>query len=355
MTVKEFHMTDPVALTSVELCAGAGGQALGLEQAGFSHVAAIENDKWACETLRANRDHPGVPADHRWGVQERDLHDVDGLDFDGVDLIAGGVPCPPFSIAGKQLGADDERDLFPKALDIVARARPRAVMLENVRGLSQPRFATYRAQIIDRLRDMGYESDWKLLNSSDYGVPQLRPRFILVAFRGSKLKNFKWPDPKPVTTTVGASIAHLMGANGWEGVEAWSQKANGIAPTLVGGSKKHGGPDLGPTRSKQAWAKLGVKASSIAETAPSADFPHDDPPRLTVQMGAVLQGFPEDWKFSGGKTAAWRQVGNAFPPPVARAVGLNIAAVLTTQERDDKPTEGHRLAQARDIRVPVVQ
>lgn len=321
-------MEGPSPLTSLELCAGAGGQALGLEQAGFSHLAAIENDKWACATLRANRDRGGVPENERWNVQERDLHDVDGAEFEGVDLVAGGVPCPPFSVAGKQLGADDERDLFPKAIEIVTRARPKAVMLENVRGLSQPRFAAYRAQVMEQLEELGYKSEWRLLNSSNYGVPQLRPRFILVAMRPSYMKNFSWPDPLPNTITVGEAIGHLMGANGWAGAEAWAKTANAVAPTLVGGSKKHGGPDLGPTRSKQAWAKLGVKASSIAENAPAAGDPMDEAPRLTVKMGAVLQGFPEEWDFVGGKTAAWRQVGNAFPPPVAKAVGSKIAAAL---------------------------
>ncbi|MEX5275335.1 DNA cytosine methyltransferase [Kocuria sp. CPCC 205235] len=321
-------MTRSAQFTSVELCAGAGGQALGLEQAGFRHLAAIENDKWACASLRANRDYSGLAEELRWPVQERDLHDVDGSDFDGVDLVAGGVPCPPFSVAGRQLGAEDERDLFPKALEIVERARPRAVMLENVRGLSQPRFANYRAQVIQHLESMGYQSEWKLLNSSDYGVPQLRPRFVLVALGEQEMRHFEWPSQVPTDLTVGDALYSLMAANGWAGVDEWKKQANKIAPTLVGGSKKHGGPDLGPTRSKQAWAKLGVKASSIAEDAPSQDFPGDEMPRLTVQMGAVLQGFPENWKFLGGKTAAWRQVGNAFPPPVARAIGQQISKAL---------------------------
>jgi DNA (cytosine-5)-methyltransferase 1 len=111
-------------LTCLEICAGAGGQSLGLEQAGFSHVAAVEIDPDACETLRLNR-----PA---WKVDQGDVHHFDGAPFRGVDLLAGGVPCPPFSIAGKQLGADDERDLFPQALRLVQECEPAAVMLENV-------------------------------------------------------------------------------------------------------------------------------------------------------------------------------------------------------------------------------
>ena len=125
-----------------------------------------------------------------------------------------------------------------------------------------------------------------------------------------------------------------MAANGWPGAKKWAENAQDIGPTLVGGSKKHGGPDVGPTRAREAWAKLGIKGSSIAEDAPGHDFPIDpaiEMPRLTVKMGGVLQGFPEDWKWQGGKTAAWKQVGNAFPPPVAAAVGRSITAALNKQ------------------------
>lgn len=317
-------------LVSLEICAGAGGQALGLEQAGFRHVGAVENDEHACQTLRINRDHDGLAPEHRWNVMEMDVHDLDGRDYQGIDLFAGGVPCPPFSIAGKQLGADDERDLFPKALEIVADARPRAVLLENVRGLSQPRFASYRKQILDRLNELGYYTEWHLIHAAEHGVAQLRPRFVLVAVEKKYEKGFVWPEANPNPPTVGEVLRDQMASNGWPGADAWAQRADGIGPTLVGGSKKHGGPDVGPTRAREGWAKLGVKGSSIAEEAPAPDFPLDEMPRLTVKMGALIQGFPPEWEFYGRKTAAWRQVGNAFPPPVARALGLSIKNAILT-------------------------
>jgi DNA (cytosine-5)-methyltransferase 1 len=117
-----------------------------------------------------------------------------------------------------------------------------------------------------------------------------------------------------------------MSKNGWEGSIKWAEGANGIAPTIVGGSKKHGGPDLGPTRTKQSWDKLGVDGRGIADTPPSAGFAGK--PRLTVQMTSLIQGFPPEWEFAGRKTAAYKQVGNAFPPPVARAIGLSIKAAI---------------------------
>jgi len=307
-------------LTSLEICAGAGGQALGLEQAGFTHEAVVEIDPDACETLRYNRD---------WKVIEGDVANVDGRAYTRIDLVAGGVPCPPFSIAGKQLGRDDERDLFPQALRLVEEIRPRAVLLENVRGLGTRRFEGYRAQVLGRLHDLGYETWWDLVHASDHGVPQLRPRFVLVAIKSAWARAFCWPEPLPAPPpTVGATLRDLMGSRGWPGAEAWARGAAGIAPTIVGGSKKHGGPDLGPTRARAAWREMGVDGLGIADDVPGPDFPVARPPKLTVGMVARLQGFPDDWRITGRKTAAYRQVGNAFPPPVARAMGTAIAAAL---------------------------
>ncbi len=310
-------------LTSVEICAGAGGQALGLEQAGFAHQAVVEIDASACETLRINRG-----AD--WKIVEDDVRNLDGRGYAGIDLLAGGVPCPPFSIAGRQLGADDDRDLFPQALRMIEAAGPRAVLLENVRGLAAARFDGYRGQVLGRLARLGYRAWWQLIQASDHGVPQLRPRFVLVAIREPWAGRFTWPEPSPAPPpTVGAVLADLMAAGGWPGAAPWRDRAGQIAPTLVGGSKKHGGPDLGPTRARQAWRRLGVDGLGVADAPPGPDFPADAAPRLTVPMVARLQGFPDDWRFHGRKTAAYRQVGNAFPPPVARALGTAIAAALT--------------------------
>jgi len=312
-------------LTSLEICAGAGGQALGLEQAGFAHEAVVELDADACETLRYNRE---------WKVIEGDVANVDGRAFAHVDLLAGGVPCPPFSIAGKQLGSDDERDLFPQALRLVEEITPRAVLLENVRGLGTRRFEGYRAQVLGRLRALGYDTWWDLVHASDHGVPQLRPRFVLVAMRPPWARWFHWPEPQPSPPpTVGEALGDLMASRGWPAAAAWAQRATEIGPTIVGGSKKHGGPDLGPTRARAAWAELGVDGLGIADEIPGPDFPAGRRPRLTVAMVARLQGFPGDWTITGRKTAAYRQVGNAFPPPVARALGTAIATALNTAPR----------------------
>lgn len=316
------------ALTSIEVCAGAGGQAIGLHRAGFKHLALLEIDTNAAETLRQNGTRSGW-----WKpsiVYERTLVGweppvVPG----GVDLVAGGVPCPPFSVAGKQLGWDDERDLFPALLDLVDLVRPRALMVENVRGLLGRKFLPYRAQILDRLSDMGYVGEWELLEAQDFGVPQLRPRSVLVAATQDVWNNYKWPTPGlAVTPTVGEALLSMMSSGGWSGAVEWSERADTIAPTVVGGSKKHGGADLGPSRAKAQWSeRLGVNGKVLADAPPAIDYVGE--PKLTVEMAAIIQGFPEDWIISGKKTARYRQIGNAFPPPVSEAVGRQIRSAIT--------------------------
>ncbi|MET8576497.1 DNA cytosine methyltransferase [Streptomyces sp. NPDC005012] len=340
--------TNELRFTSVEICAGAGGQAVGLHNAGFKHEALIEIDRDACQTLRDNIEtHP------EWSgckVIQADLKEFDpmtlGLVPGELDLLAGGVPCPPFSVAGKQLGRDDERDLFPEMIRLARDLSPKAVMIENVRGILDPKFAEYREEITKELEsdDLGYAVQyWRLLEAKDYGVPQLRPRAILVAVKRDIAKYFQATIPEPrQIVTVGEALEDSMrerfnrvdDARAGEAFKKWYEKAlEGVAPTIVGGSKKHGGADLGPTRAKKAWAALGVCGLGVANEPddmkdPDRDLFSHSGPKLTVTQAAIIQGFPEHWKFAGRKTAAYRQVGNAFPPPVAQAVGEQIYAAL---------------------------
>ena len=231
-------------LSTLELCAGGGGAALGLEEAGFSHVALVDNNRHACATLRLNRPY--------WNVIEADIQRFDSTYWKGVDLLSGGLPCPPFSIAGKQLGADDDRDMFPSMLRIVKEIQPRAVMIENVRGILSDRFTPFRAKIDKTLKSEGFETYWEVFNAVDFGVPQNRLRVFLVALRRSETSPLVWPLPnKRLPTTVGAAIGDLMSVRGWRGVLDWIKQAAFPAPTIVGGSHKHGGPDLGPTRARR--------------------------------------------------------------------------------------------------------
>ena len=326
-------------LEAVEICAGAGGQSLGLHLSGFEHKLAVELDQTAAATLQRNLARLAIQAGTSGpAVAVGDVADGavwDPADYNGVDLLAGGVPCPPFSIAGRQRGGNDERDLFYwavwQAMEVI---RPKALLLENVRGLAMPRFSAYRQMVLNHLAEKGYWADWRLLEAHEFGVPQLRPRFVLVALHEEFAPYFRWPEPQPTRLTVGDALLDLMAENGWPGADAWAEGANKIAPTIVGGSKKHGGADLGPTRAKRAWAAMGVDGLGIADAAPNAEMPHFLMPKLTNEMVARLQGWdgPEyEWEFVGRKTSTYRQIGNAFPPPVARAVGTAISAALLKQ------------------------
>lgn len=387
-------------LTSVEICAGAGGQAVGLHDAGFDHRALVEWDAHAVRTLSANvGGWPGWTQERADALEPMDVKEFLGskvhadlrLKEGDLDLLAGGVPCPPFSLAGKRLGKDDERDLFPDALRIVRALKPKAVMIENVRGILEPPevFIGYRKYILSELRESGYEvpevedhwlpekqdlemrSVWRRLDARDFGVPQLRPRAILVAIRKDVLSesgaDFVWPRrlEGPQATVLGELHDSMklrceqFWDKNWKGEKAKPDQRTGeqvfekwvtdaskavefgkcVAPTLVGGSKKHGGADLGPTRAKRAWSDLGIDAMGVANDPehcdPERDLFRAAGPMLTVEQAATIQGFPDGWKFQGKKTAKYRQVGNAFPPPVAEAVGRAIAAVLRPDHRDE--------------------
>ena len=239
------------ALNSLELCAGAGGQALGLEQAGFEHAGLVEIDPHCCQTLRLNRP--------QWAVHQADLNHFDGLPYRGkIDLLAGGVPCPPFSKAGKQLGADDDRNLFPAAIRLVAEIQPRAVLFENVRGLLDAVFQDYRDYIAKSLAELGYWTSWRLVNASDYGVPQLRPRVMFVALKRGLEEHFRWPDiqqgPAP---TVGDTLQDLMAAKGWKGCSPLGAAGQRNCPDAGGRLKKARRPRPWPHARARCLGALG--------------------------------------------------------------------------------------------------
>lgn len=313
--------------TVLEICAGAGGQALGLHAAGFSHAGLVEIDGDAAATLKHNR-----PS---WPVLNADLRGLDLSHLKGVDLLAGGVPCQSFSAAGMRLGANDERDLFPEALRLVRELRPRAVMLENVTGALHVGNAVNRLRILSALASLGYDAEWRVIDGSEFGLPQKRRRSVLVGFQQGIMHRFRWPvaigTPAP---TVGEALFDLMSANGWEHAGEWGERANGLAPTLIGGSQRKKGIDLAQEKSRQAWMKIAVNPNGRALEAPGPGVPADHNPKLTLEMMARIQDFPEWWSFKGSPQQAFRQIANAFPPRMAFAVGASIMRALTGREID---------------------
>ena len=154
-------------------------------------------------------------------------------------------------------------------LRIVERARPRAVLIENVRGLLTAKFAPMRESIDATLHRLGFQPHWALLNAVKFGVPQNRSRVFLIALRRGETRQLQWPfQTVTVGVTVGDAIGDLMAEGGWHNAKTWAAQASLPAPTIVGGSKKHGGPDLGPTRARREWAEIGVDGGGIANHPP---------------------------------------------------------------------------------------
>ncbi|MFI1397722.1 DUF6339 family protein [Streptomyces sp. NPDC020681] len=316
---------DPRRFRSVEICAGAGAQALGLELAGFDPVLLIDSKADACFTIDLNRP--------EWDVVCMDVshfHPSMRPDTLGVDLLSGGLPRVKSSATVGRTEDTEERGVLRAAIGMARDMLPKAVLLENVPDLVEnPDFDIDRSWIETELRNAGYQTSWRILNAADFGVPQNRSSGFLIALQAPYFSRFSWPEqdslPPP---TVGQVLGPSMSAHGWTGAERWIKGADRIAPALVGGSDRRGGADLGPTGSKKAWASLGVNGNSLGDAPPDADFPADGLPKLTVDQTALIQAIPMDWHFAGGKTSRYRQIGHAMPPPLAAAVGRAIAAAL---------------------------
>lgn len=321
-----------VRLRSLEICAGAGGSALGLEQAGFDPVMLIDNRAVACETLRINRPN--------WDVRNMDLLEFDPYDYThvrNVDLLSAGLPRLQATATGNRTrGNDLELQLLEATVKLTYGVRPRALLIENMPDMvTKLEYAPIRALVEAELSRLGYRWKWFVVNASEYGVPQDRRQGILVALQGDLIDRFRLrADPSRQARTVGSVLRESMAASGWPQAEQWADQAQELAPTLVGGSWERGGPDLGPTGSKNAWARIGVDGATVADVVPGPDFLWGRDlgragwVKLTVEQAALLQGFPPDWRIAGLKTVRYRQVGHASPPPVARAVGEAIRHAL---------------------------
>lgn len=303
----------------VDLTAGAGSLSLGLESAGFTPLRLFESDPDALRTLSYNR---------QWPLDETPVHKATmQLRNEKVALVAGSLSSAGVSVAGR-VSSDSGDAIYENALRLIGEIGPLAVMLINVQGLLQKRFIRLRAEVDDELTALGYQLSWTLIDAADFGLPQSRKRAVLVAIQHSAFRSFEWPVPTSARTSVGDALYPLMAAEGWPGARQWANLAQGLAPTIVGGSKRHGGADLGPTRAKSIWYALGIDPRGIAERPPNAETPSRFMPRLTNGMVAALQGFPPEWQFAGKKTSVYRQIASAFPAPVAFAIGQQLRRSL---------------------------
>lgn len=318
--------------SSLVVCAGGGGLALGLEQAGFAPALLLDNRPDACHTLRLNRPD--------WDVREIDLLEFDPVDeqqvYD-VDLLAAGLPRLKATAAvGRNRDASIELELVRATIFLMHGVQPRTLLIDNVPDLvTSDAYGPIRSDVETELEHLGYSFRWLVVNAVDFGVPQERKHGVLVACKERDLKSFELPDYlSDMHSTVGHALRDSLAARGWSGATEWAAQADGPAPTLVGGSWERGGADLGPTGSKRAWARMGVDGATVADRVPGADFVWDPAlgragmVKFTVDQAATLQGFPDNWQFAGKKTSRYRQVGNAMPPPLARALGLAVAGLL---------------------------
>ncbi|MFF4560960.1 DNA cytosine methyltransferase [Streptomyces sp. NPDC001435] len=323
--------------TVIELCVGVGGQALGLERAGFDVAAAIDIDEDSCSTLAHNRPH--------WYVIHGDLKRIDPLDhasLDHADVLSCGLPRSPYTIAGKQLATVDKRDTLQAVLEMASFVRPRVLLIENIPTfLRAGKFEAERQKVTEAVEDLGYAMTSAVLTATDFGVPQHRPHGFMVAMHPEDLAFFEWPSPiQGRCPTLGETLHESMSSRGWPEAADWAARACEPAPLIMGGATGRGGADLGASRAKAIWARWGVYGGSIGDTVPGPDFrlnrdiePRFGLPRLTVDQVALLQGFTSDWKILGKKTSAYRQISQTTPPPIAAALGRQIAGALRKSPR----------------------
>lgn len=404
----------PAKPTSIDLFAGAGGLALGIHRAGFSSAGLIEFNRHACETLRINAD--SLQIGTRWPVIEQDARAVAYHNLaDRVDLLAGGAPCQPFSLGGKHRGDEDGRNMFPEVFRAVRALRPRAILLENVRGLTRQSFRPYLDYILAQLanphespmkdeswtehvarlrtlqrRQEGnsadeYDVHWKLVNSADYGVPQRRERVFMVAFRRDHDVSWKFPVP----THTEDRLLHDQFVTG----EYWER--HGLTPRLpdsrvlkrVSQLRLYPPPEfpwrtlrsvvadlpepLDGTPTSEWTGHIGIPGARLykGHTGNDLDKPaktikagdHGNPGGehvllrddgsiryLTVRECARVQAFPDAYEFSGSRSEAMRQIGNAVPVSLAKVLACAIHEALGSTASADVPASRALVSAAAD-------
>jgi len=328
----------------VELFAGAGGLALGLEKAGFDTKLTLENNKWACETLRKNRPH--------WNVLEADVTKIadEGikkyLNFDGeIDLLSGGYPCQAFSYAGKKLGLEDTRGtLFYSYAEILKELKPKMFLAENVKGLVSHDNGRTLQTMIGVFEEVGYKVHYQVLNSVHYAVAQKRERVAIIGVRNDiqeqigfdytfpqpldqklTLKDILQDVPESLCATYSQKKKEIFALISQGG--CWRDLPDDIAQEYLGGSYHLGGGKTGIAR-KMSWNEAGLTVL-CTPAQKQTDRCHPDELRpFSVRENARIQSFPDNWEFVGGMAEQYKQIGNAVPVNLAYHIGLSIKNYL---------------------------
>lgn len=330
-------------MQTLELFAGCGGLAKGLELAGFEHAGLLEINHQACESLRANFK-PRL-------VHEIDVKKVDFHKFVGVDLVSGGPPCQPFSLGGLAKANNDARDMFPQAIRAISEIRPRGFVFENVKGLLRTKFAPYFRYIILRLSfpdcsqndgetwqshlkrlqrivdgahyiGLRYKVQYKLLNAADYGIPQVRERVFIVGLREDVDAVWSWP--KKVCKDSASRIPISAALAGVPDPHTDSSYAEDHV--FIGGARVYPG-HTGSDFSKPAKT---IKAG--AHGVPGGEnmlrFADGSLRYMTVHEAKLIQTFPSEYRITGSWGEALRQIGNAVPVKMAQCVGCCLHQIL---------------------------
>lgn len=328
----------------VELFSGCGGLAKGMELAGFSHAALVEYNHQACESLRKNFN-PSI-------VHEKDIRSFDFSPYAGIDAIAGGPPCQPFSLGGLAKANADNRDMFPQAIRAISELQPRGFVFENVKGLLRKSFSEYFNYIIlrltyptfcrkgeepwqshlERLRrivfskydGLKYNVQYRLLNAADYGVPQIRERVFIVGLRSDVASQWIWPKPsfpKENWRSMKDALGDLPDPRA-VGNKIQDHVFIGGARTYPG----HTGSDfLEPSKTIKAGAHGVPGGENMIR------FPDGTVRYLTVQEAKLIQTFPADYQITGAWGEAMRQIGNAVPVKLAECIGKQLFSVLSAE------------------------
>lgn len=330
--------------TVLELFAGAGGLALGLENAGFNTIGLNEKDKHSCQTLRINRPN--------WNIIEEDIIKITARGIKNyipnvdIDLLSGGYPCQAFSYAGNRHGIEDTRGtMFYYYAEILKELQPKMFLVENVRGLISHDSGNTIQTMIQVFQDVGYVVEYRLLNAKNYGVAQKRERVVLIGIR-KDIQNIKHSYPKPfdyiptladVLKNVPSSLGQQYPPNKKKILDLippghyWRSLPDDIARDYMGASYFAGGGRTGIAR-RLAWNEPSLTLTcSPAQKQTERCHPDETRP-LTVREYARIQSFPDEWVFSGSISEQYKQIGNAVPVKLGYAIGMAIINTLNKIE-----------------------
>ena len=321
-------------VTAIELFAGAGGLALGLEQAGIKTVEYVEFDKACCETLKTNRP--------EWNVICDDIHNVDFTQYhEKIDIVTGGFPCQAFSYAGKKLGFEDTRGtLFHEFARCVQEVRPKMFLAENVRGLASHDHGRTLSTIINVLESLGYHTQQKVLNACYYGVGQKRERLVIIGIRDDLDIQFEYPVPDEKWTTLRDALKDCPPSVGETYSEkkrkvldlvppggCWVDLPEEVAKAYMGKSYYSGGGRRGMAR-RISWDEPSLTLTCSPSQKQTERCHPDETRPFTVREYARIQAFPDDWIFSGGIGDQYKQIGNAVPVEMARRVSEKLKEAI---------------------------